>query len=102
MPSTFEREEIIGYYRALGEFVDTFAEVEGVLFLYLSTLIGIDQDTAKAVFSGIRAHDSVSFIKRTMEARNVALPTDLDAALSQLLVMMLATSYCTILYFLDL
>jgi hypothetical protein len=35
---------VIGYYRALGEFVDLFADVEGVLFLYLYTF---EQRTGK-------------------------------------------------------
>jgi hypothetical protein len=51
-------EEQVGYYRALGQFVDAFAEVEGVLFLYLYTFAGMDQDTAKAVLSGVRVHDA--------------------------------------------
>jgi hypothetical protein len=41
MPSRFDREQIVGYYRALGEFVDTFANVEQVLFLCLYNLVGI-------------------------------------------------------------
>jgi hypothetical protein len=51
-------QEVIGYYRALVEFVDLFADVEGVLFLYLYTLVGVDEATAKAVFSGVRVHEA--------------------------------------------
>jgi hypothetical protein len=76
--------EVIGYYRALGEFVDTFANIEEVIFLYLSELAGVDHDTARAVFSGVRIHDAISFIKRIAEVRGVQLSAELDDVLGQL------------------
>jgi hypothetical protein len=50
MPPRINLEEVAAYYRALGEFVDTFANVEEVIFMYLSELAGVDHDTARAVF----------------------------------------------------
>jgi hypothetical protein len=60
MPFRSDREEIIGYYRALGEFGGAFAKVEWALFLYLHNLAALDQETAKAIFSGVRVHDAAS------------------------------------------
>jgi hypothetical protein len=79
-------KEVIGYYRALGEFVELFADVEGVLFLYLYTLVGVDEATAKAVFSGVRVHEAISFIRRLAEVRTHGIPATIDAVLAQLLI----------------
>jgi hypothetical protein len=86
MAFEFYPEEQAGYYRALGQFVSRFAEVEGVLFLYLYTFAGVDENTAKAVLSGVRVHDGVSFIKRIAYVRNTTLSAELEEVLSQLLI----------------
>jgi hypothetical protein len=84
MPSRINLEDVAAYYRALGEFVDTFANVEEVMFLYLSALAGVDHDTARAVFSGVRIRDAISYIKRISEVRGVQLAAELDDVLGQL------------------
>jgi hypothetical protein len=78
--------EVAGYYRALGEFVEAFADVEGELFLYLYTLVGVDYNMARAVFSGVRVQEAVSFIRRIMEIRPSKIPEGLDEVLAQILI----------------
>jgi hypothetical protein len=56
MPSRVDLKEVSGYYQALGKFVDTFANVEEILFLYLYASAGVAYDTARAIFSGVRIH----------------------------------------------
>lgn len=84
MPSRINLEDVAAYYRALGEFVDTFANVEEVMFLYLAALVGVDHDTARAVFSGVRIRDAISYIKRIAEVRGAQLAAELDEVLGQL------------------
>jgi hypothetical protein len=84
MPKLDPRE-VAGYYRALGEFVEAFADVEGDLFLYLYNLVGVDYNMARAVFSGVRIQETVSFIRRIIEIRPSKIPDGLDEVLAQLL-----------------
>ena len=86
MPSRVDLKEVSGYYQALGKFVDTFANVEEILFLYLYASAGVDYDAARAIFSGVRIHDAVSFIKRIAEVGKAELSAALDDVLSQLLI----------------
>jgi hypothetical protein len=88
MPSTpdLEEKEAPGYYGTLGLFVHSFAHAEGWLFMYLCRVAEVDEDTARAIFSGVRVHDPVSFIKRIAEVRNEPLSNEFDEALSQLLI----------------
>jgi len=86
MPSRVDLKGVSGYYQALGKFVDTFANVEEILFLYLYASAGVDYDTARAIFSGVRIHDAVSLIKRFAEVRKAELSAALDDVLSQLLI----------------
>jgi hypothetical protein len=85
MPSRVDLKEVSGYYQALGKFVDTFANVEEILFLYLR--VGWSSlRHGKSHFSGVRIHDAVSFIKRIAEVGKAELSAALDDVLSQLLI----------------
>ena len=95
MPSRVDLKEVSGYYQALGKFVDTFANVEEILFLYLYASAGVDYDAARAIFSGVRIHDAVSFIKRIAEVGKAELSAALDDVLSQLLIIIVIL-YCII------
>ncbi len=72
MPDAF-KEATTAYYQALGKFVDHFAAVESALLWFLSRLASVDEPTSRAIFSGVRADQAISFIKRLHEARRQPL-----------------------------
>jgi hypothetical protein len=78
-------EQEAGNYYALGKFIDLFAAVEETLFGYLRALAGLDPDTGRAILSGVRAHDSVTFVKRIAEVKSITLPAHMEDVLSHFL-----------------
>jgi len=76
------------YFRALGLFVDQFAQVEGALFRFLSVFAGVDHEIARAILSGARVDAACSFLRRIPDVkgraknpRNVNLPRVLEQLL---------------------
>ncbi len=59
---------------AKGRFVGTFSMMEGMLRYVLQVTVGIDDQTQKAVFSGVRTDQAIRFVKRCYEARGKPLP----------------------------
>ena len=52
------------YWRALGKFVDQFASIETGMHLLLQERTRMPLETARAVFSGVRVKDTMSFLGR--------------------------------------
>ncbi|MBN9545003.1 MAG: hypothetical protein J0I19_05980 [Alphaproteobacteria bacterium] len=52
------------YYIALGDFINTFSDVESQLVLALADFAKVDKKTAKALFSGVRVDQASDFIRR--------------------------------------
>lgn len=61
------------YHRALGEFLHEYSGLEAVMFWALTHYAGVRWEIGRAIFSGVRVEQSISFIKRVME---VADPGD--------------------------
>lgn len=59
-----------GYYRALGEFVAEFTEIEAAMQAALWHLTKVSNATARAVFSGLRADDACNKITRIGDVEN--------------------------------
>jgi hypothetical protein len=57
------------YWQALGQFIEAFSSAETSLFLLLTVIAKIPNDIAKAVLSGVRTENLISFIKRVWEIR---------------------------------
>jgi hypothetical protein len=77
-----------GYFQALGMFVDRFAQVESALFQFLSVFAGVDDQTARAIFSGTRVDAACSFLRRIADVKDRAKNprnTNLPRVLEQLL-----------------
>jgi len=55
------------YWQALGEFVEAFAHIEHFLFNGLTLASGVSPRVAKALFSGTRALDAISLLRRISE-----------------------------------
>jgi len=72
------------YHRSLGSFVRVFSLTEGMLRSLLAKVVGVDEPTAMAIFSGTRSDQASSFIRRCYEARGTKIPPDLDKLLSQM------------------
>src|SRR5208283_4324196 len=58
------------YYTALGRFVAGFSELEGAMQVALWHYSKIKPPTAQALFSGVRADEACSKIKRIADAEN--------------------------------
>ena len=52
------------YWQALGQFIETYAHTEAVLFETLASYTDIPIEVARAVFSGVRTDASMDFIRR--------------------------------------
>jgi len=75
------------YYRSLGLYIHLFGLTEAMLRRVLTETVGVDEPTALAIFSGVRADGISSLIRRCYEARNVELPAELSALLQQFAVL---------------
>jgi hypothetical protein len=60
------------YRFALGSFVDYFAKVEMAVQWTLQWQTGMEEFTARAVFSGVRAHVAVGHLRRLAEVKKIA------------------------------
>jgi hypothetical protein len=74
------------YWLALGEFVEAFAYVELLLFIYLSHLSGMPSKSARALLSGRHADQFIKDIRRFWQINppTARLGDKLDAALTHL------------------
>lgn len=74
------------YLQALGGFVETFALVEAAIFWSLRFYTNMPIAMMRAVLSGVRIQDGISFVRRVHAAAKPPLPirAELDAALVQL------------------
>ncbi|MGH6985460.1 MAG: hypothetical protein ACRED9_01295 [Caulobacteraceae bacterium] len=77
----FEKRE--RYLAEFGRFVSLFALAEAMLKNALRHIVGVDERTALAVFSGVRAAEGSTLIRRCFEARKNALPEELNKLLVQ-------------------
>jgi hypothetical protein len=73
------------YHRLLGRFVDRFARIEARLFELLAEYSGLSDKAAGAVFSGSRADNTMSLIKRLAVANSLPKKTrdDIDYVFTQ-------------------
>jgi hypothetical protein len=58
------------YYRALGQFVSRFSEIEGAMQVVLWHFANVRTSVGRAVFSGVRADDACNKITRISDADN--------------------------------
>jgi hypothetical protein len=76
------------FYRALGEFVHTFARVEMTLAFVLWKTAGLNVTIAQTLLSGVRVDEAISLMRRVLEAKRLAKDSDLykeiDNVLTQL------------------
>lgn len=72
-----------GFCHKLGLFVIQFAHSEGMLFLFLSLLLGIGKDECNAITSGAKVDGCSNYIKRIYEARGLKVPNDISSCLDQ-------------------
>jgi len=74
------------YYDALGCFIHHFAQTESLLLAGLRQQAGVDEDTARAIFSGTRVDNAKSFINRLREIRKLPDSPTLKRAFAQLTI----------------
>lgn len=75
------------YLTDLGRFVMVFGLAEAMVKRLLFRTAGVDERTALAIFSGVRANEATSQIRRCYDAREEAIPFRLDALLSQFIAL---------------
>lgn len=68
------------YWLALGKLVHRYAMIESALSGVLCVVAGVSRSKAKAIFSGTRALDAISFINRIHEVDKRALSPWLERA----------------------
>lgn len=78
------RYTLDSYMTALGYFVHRFAEFEVGLQNVMWIASGVDDATARAIFSGVRATQAESSIKRLHLARSISLDPMLEKGTYQL------------------
>lgn len=83
-PTTPTRK--INYHEALGQFIESFAMVEGYMHLLLCHYAKVSSLVGKAVFSGVRIDSATNSIRRiiSVKAPSEPLKSDLDDLLAQL------------------
>ena len=74
------------YLSSLGQFISLFSLTESMLKKVLAKTAGVDDRIAVALFSGTRADQACSFIRRCYEARGEKIPRELDSLLAQMAV----------------
>lgn len=69
------------YFKQLGIFVSVFAQMESYLFVNLILMAGVSLEVGRATFSGTRAKEAISYIRRiyavkqlSIEIRNIMEP----------------------------
>jgi hypothetical protein len=84
MPSMDDEDEST-YFEYLGRLVHTFSLAEAILFKFLIYYTGVSDKTARAIFSGVRVQEGISFIRRLMEIRRLGQTrkADIDNVLAQ-------------------
>jgi hypothetical protein len=60
------------YWKSLGRFIEAFASTEALLFSLLAFYAKVDNDTAKAVFSGARSDVCMNNIRRIIAMKDPA------------------------------
>lgn len=73
-----EREEeergerrILAYHQALGRFVHEFAGIEAMLQFVLRHYTKVSEDARRAVFSGVRINEAISFLRRLAAVKEI-------------------------------
>lgn len=74
------------FYFELGRFVSGFALAESMVFLFLSSMLGIDKDECNAITSGAKIDACVGFIKRLYEARGIVVPEKIKECFEHLAI----------------
>jgi hypothetical protein len=72
MPSMDDEDEST-YFEYLGRLVHTFSLAEAILFKFLICYTRVSDKTARAIFSGVRLKEGISFIRRLMEIRSAEM-----------------------------
>jgi hypothetical protein len=80
---SFEKDP--GYWQALGEFIETFASAELMLFTYLYLCAGINKSLGRALFGGLHVDQIIQQIRRiwAVEMRHPELKDNLEEAIKQ-------------------
>jgi hypothetical protein len=71
------------YWQALGRFMDAFAKLEAQIFVLLMHKGQVPSNTARAVFSGTRADQALTFLRRIHEGRGEPIPDYAGRAMAQ-------------------
>jgi hypothetical protein len=74
------------YYRALGEFIDSFSEIERYVHILLCQEAAVNGIIGAAVFSGVRIDQAKDLINRIRQAKNLPIDQDLQRIFSQITV----------------
>lgn len=84
MSNAFDKER---YYTQLGRMISTFSLAERSLKGLLAQSVGIDDAGARAIFSGTRADQASSFLKRSYRSKGAEIPKPLLSALDRFAVL---------------
>ncbi len=77
------RPAIERYQSALGQFIHDFTILELFIFSLLCAAAGVTDEIGRAIFSGTRADQMISLIKRCFEVREREIPEFLNRAFLQ-------------------
>lgn len=72
------------YWIALGQFVQTYSAAEAIVQVLLQERANVTSETARAIFSGVRIKEAMSYIKRISQAQGITEPDMLEPAFAQL------------------
>lgn len=87
LPYPLDPDSALSRYRyALGEFIHDFSWLETRLFDLLCTVAGVTEEIGQALFSGTRADQLISFIKRCYVAQELELEPYVARAFAQVSV----------------
>jgi hypothetical protein len=86
MPTPNDPHRHDDYHKQLGLFASVFAQVEAHLFVLLIVLAGVTLPIGRALFSGTRALEAISLMRRVMTAKPPPenIRTTLEAVFAQL------------------
>lgn len=88
MPTPNDPHRYDEYHKQLGLFASVFAQVEAHLFVLLIVLAGVTLPIGRALFSGTRALEAISLMRRVMTVKPPPenIRTTLEAVFAQLVL----------------
>lgn len=79
-----DASKLTGYWEALGRFIHYYSRVENTMKITLRLVTETSEETARAVFSGVRVRDGIKYIRRTLNERGNRVPLRVDEAFERL------------------